>query len=164
MFSTKRSVHNSGFTCGVFVCLSLLSVWSCMVITVANTVLGVKCIFKTLVLQLHCSFMFSLEYILVLWLLGTNMHLHCDLHAFVFFLVASVFVSVVFNGTTTYLKIPAERLPFSFSGHLNVQLWVICSANQCHFLLGCRDGPHCRRQDPGGVVGPRSNSSNLTYT
>ncbi len=28
----------------------------------------------------------------------------------------------------------------------------------------CGDGPHCRTQDPGGVVGSRSNSSHLTYT
>ncbi len=27
-----------------------------------------------------------------------------------------------------------------------------------------RDGPHCRTQDPGCVVGSRSNSSHLTYT
>ncbi len=26
------------------------------------------------------------------------------------------------------------------------------------------DGPHCRTQDPGGMVGSRSNSSHLTYT
>ncbi len=48
-----------------------------------------------------------------------------------FFLQLAYFFQLFFKCQQRDLP---ESLPSSFSGHQNVQLWVICSANQCHFF------------------------------
>ncbi len=43
--------------------------------------------------------------------------------------------------------------------HLWPQIYILSERLHVYW-----DGPHCRTQDPGGMVGSRSNSSHLTYT